>query len=118
VLLIDFNADSAGLLSHSMKRRLLDPEFDYAGDAIQAITMLATNTYTAVVINRTYEQDAVALVKTTRKIDPEVLIIACSNIESCDSMLAAGATCFLERDEWLLAGTVLATALAQRNAGG
>ena len=105
--MIDFNAESRFLLVKTLRRKFASAvihETDVADDAVE----LAKHTsLTAVVSHRTFDVEGVELVRQLRAVDAEVPIVMVSGIDRGTAPLEAGATVFLQYDQWLRIGTVV-----------
>lgn len=84
-------------------------ECEEAGGALVA---LATKDVGLTVMHRTFEFDAVSLVTAIRQVSPEMPIIVVSGIDRSEAVIKAGATAFLNYDEWLMLGNLVEKALA------
>ncbi|MDO8543676.1 MAG: response regulator [Opitutaceae bacterium] len=110
-LVIDDNADSRFLLVKTLLRKFPQAVIHESQDADAAILMAATPGLDAIVTHRAVEVDGVTLVSLLRKANPAVPIIMVSGINRSLEANAAGATRFLNYDEWLRIGTVVSEAL-------
>ncbi len=107
-LVIDHNADGRTLLTRTLRRKFPNAELVECGAADQATTTLQGGGFDAVVVHRTEEVDGEMLVRLLRRVNPTVPIVAVSGIDRSEKLLAAGASEFLNYDEWLRLGTVVA----------
>jgi hypothetical protein len=110
-LVIDHNEDSGSLLVRSLARKFPAALIRLCGESSKALEIVATENLDAVVLHRTEEQDAVSLIRTLRSVDQQMVIIAVSSIDRSEQVLAVGATGFLNYEEWLMIGNVVANAL-------
>jgi DNA-binding response OmpR family regulator len=111
LLVIDFDADSGSLLVRALVQKFPGTAVEWCGDYMSAERALQMPPIDAIVLHRTHEVDAVTLIRRLRKIAPTVPIIAVSGVDRSEKVRAAGATGFLNYDEWLKIGTVVANAL-------
>jgi DNA-binding response OmpR family regulator len=112
LLVIDHNADSGSLLVRSLTRKFPAASVDLCAEMGDAIGAVASQKIDAIVLHRTEEEDAVSIVRALRKLDGTVPIIVVSGIDRSEQVLAAGATGFMNYEEWLRIGTVVASALS------
>mgnify|MGYP001573799336 CR=1 FL=1 len=61
--------------------------------------------------HRAVEIDGLTLIRFLRRVSPQVPIVMVSGIDRAAEAQEAGATCFLNYDEWLRIGTVMADLL-------
>ena len=85
-------------------------------DADQAIQMARTQDLACIVTHRTFETPGVELVRQLRTVDPHVPIVMVSGFDREKPALEAGATSFLNYDEWLRIGSVVESHMAWREA--
>lgn len=111
-LVIDDNADSRFLLVKTLLRKFPQAVIHECQDA-EAATLVVRTTpdLDAVVTHRAMEVDGATLVQLLRRVNPIVPIIMVSGADRSREAAAAGATRFLNYDEWLRIGTVVAEAL-------
>jgi DNA-binding NtrC family response regulator len=114
VLVIDYDADNALLLTRSIRRKFPSALVVQSRDAVTTLTNVIEQKFDVLVVHRTEQIPAVELIKTVRKLDEQVVIIAVSGFDRSEDVLKAGATGFLRYDEWLRLGTVIANALQFR----
>ena len=95
----------------SLGRKFAAASIQLCKETGRAVEIVATEKIDAIILHRTEEQDAVSLIRTLRKIDASVVIIAVSGVDRSEQVLAAGATGFLNYDRWLLIGNVVSNAL-------
>jgi CheY-like chemotaxis protein len=111
ILVIDHNPDSGSLLVRSLARKFPDAIIQLCKESRAAIEIVTTDKLDAVVLHRTEEDDAVSVIRTLRKLEQDLVIIAVSGIDRSEQVLAAGATGFMNYDQWLMIGSVVANAL-------
>ncbi len=78
-----------------------------------AIGLAAKEPLAAIVVHRTFEYDAEALVGLLRRVNATVPIVAVSGYDRSAQVRAAGADVFMNFDGWLQIGNVVADAIAQ-----
>ena len=112
ILIIDHNRDSRELLVRALKRKFSQAELVECEEAGGALVALATQNFDVTVLHRTFEVDAVSLVMSVRQVAEGMPIIVVSGVDRSEAVLKAGATAFLNYDEWLMLGNVVEKALA------
>ena len=115
-LIVEHNPEGQFLLSKTLKRKFPDAEVRGCQDADAALSTAREERWDAVIVHRAADVDGVSLTKLLRESHPDMLILMVSGYDRAKEALAAGATTFLSYDEWLRVGTVLADALAAREA--
>ena len=113
LLVIDHNTDNGTLLVRSLARKFPAALIQLCKQSGLALEAIKTERIDAVIAHRTEEEDAVTLIEAIREIDAKLPIVAVSGIDRSEKVLAAGADGFLNYDEWLRIGTVVATILDQ-----
>jgi len=111
-LVIDHNPDTGELLVRSLRRKFPHARLLQTVDADEAVKTVSSMAIDAIVLHRAFDADAVSLVKALRATNTRAPVIVLSGIDRSEQVLAAGDTGFLNFDEWLLLGTVVANALA------
>jgi CheY-like chemotaxis protein len=106
-LVIDDNVDNRFLLTRTLRRKYPGAEVEECGDLSTAIEITNQHGIDAVVSHRAGEVDGLELVRQLRKHHPILPIIMVSGFDRTREALAAGATRFLNYDEWLRLGTVM-----------
>jgi response regulator RpfG family c-di-GMP phosphodiesterase len=115
MLIIDQNADNGALLARTLLRKFPTAAVQLCGETETAIALAKAEPLTAIVMHRTMEDDASALTSTMRRLNPDAVIIVVSGVDRSESVLRAGATGFLNFEEWLRLGTLVANALELRD---
>jgi DNA-binding response OmpR family regulator len=110
-LVIDSNRDSGELLERSLRRKFPLAAIRRCDEAQAAEVAVTNGIWTAVVLHRAYDADAVQLVRALRAADAGVPIIVVSGVDRSEAVLAAGANGFLNFDQWLMLGPTVANAL-------
>lgn len=111
-LVIDDNADSRFLLVKTLLRKFPQATIQECQDADAAVAMSRISPPDAIITHRATEVDGITLVLLLRRVNPTVPIIMVSGIDRTHEALSAGANRFLNYDEWLRIGTVVAETLA------
>lgn len=115
-LVVDFQRESRYLLVKTLLRKFPKATIREVEDAQQAIQMARTQDIACIVTHRTFETPGVELVRQLREVDPVVPIVMVSGYDRQKAALEAGATSFLNYDEWLRVGTVVEEHMAARDA--
>lgn len=113
-LVIDDNADSRTLLTKTLLRKYPDSLIQECQNGDTAILAVRAERIEAVIAHRTFEYDGETLVRLLRKAEPTVPIVMVSGYDRRDIAKAAGADAFMNYDEWLTIGNVVAAAMASR----
>jgi hypothetical protein len=116
-LLVGNNLERVQLLAHTLRRRFLDAVIPHASELEAAGQFLRTQSYDVVILVVSEARRAVEVVTGLRQVNAAVPIIVVSPVDRSEAVLAAGATGFLNCDEFLNIGQVVANSLAQRGAG-
>jgi CheY-like chemotaxis protein len=111
-LVIDDNPDSRFLLVKTLLRKFASAAVQECQDADTAVQIAAQEKVDAVIAHRAGEIDGLTLIRLLRRVNTTVPIIMVSGINRAQQALAAGATFFLNYDEWLRIGTVVAELIA------
>jgi hypothetical protein len=82
------------------------------------VAVVSSGHLAAVLVHRTFDESGVDLARAIRALDPHVPIIMVSGADRSEAALAAGANAFLQYDEWLRAGTVVADHLRTAHSAG
>ncbi len=106
-LVIDDNVDNRFLLTRTIQRKYAHATVQECGDLATAIAIVAGEKIDAVVSHRAGEIDGLDLVRELRLVDSTVPIVMVSGFDRTRAALAAGATRFLNYDEWLRLGTLI-----------
>jgi len=106
-VVIDYNAESRYLLVKTLRRKFPRAVIHETGDAEKAIEIARAVDLAAIVTHRTYEMEGAELVRRLRDADPRVPIVMVSGLDRTGEAQAAGATAFLNYDEWLRIGSVV-----------
>jgi response regulator RpfG family c-di-GMP phosphodiesterase len=90
ILLIDHNGESAGLLRQSLTRKFPHALVRICDTSGIAIETAALEKLDVIVVHRTQEQEAAALVRILRKMDPQVVLIGMAETDRSVPFLVAG----------------------------
>ncbi|PTX92684.1 response regulator [Opitutus sp. ER46] len=114
-LVVDFQRESRFLLVKTLLRKFPQAVIRECEDAEQAIQMARTQDVACIVTHRTFETAGADLVRALREVDPDVPIVMVSGIDREKAALDAGATSFLNYDEWLRIGSIVEVHMASRD---
>ena len=116
-LVIDADADGRALLVGTLLRVFSDGAVTECQDAKTALRLVKGHTYDAIIFHRAIGSDPTGLIRALRREKPDAPILALSTIDRRKNLVVAGATKFLNYEEWLLVGkTVLEMISPQSNA--
>jgi DNA-binding NtrC family response regulator len=116
LLVIDDNSEGGFLLVRSLARRFPGALIQLCKDSRTALESLAKGGTSAVILHKTHGHDAVSLIRSVRNMWPGLLIVAVSGADRSEQVLEAGATAFLNYDQWPTLGHVVAIALVDSQA--
>src|SRR5436190_905191 len=111
-LVIDDNPDGRFLVSKTLLRKFPHAVVTECQTAEAAFRVLVAEPVSLIASHRTFEYDAVTLVRELRARNPTVPILMLSGIDRRELAAAAGANAFLTYDEWLMVGNHVASLLA------
>jgi|GEM_PF-4034923 len=112
-LVIDADTDGRMLLVRTLMRVFPQSAIIEVQDFHTALALAKANRYDAIVAHRAIGADAKTLVQELHRLGPDVPILAVSGIDRTKEVLAAGATRFLNFEEWLMLGSVITEMLSQ-----
>lgn len=112
-LVIDDNPDSRFLLVKTLLRKFPDAVLQECQSSLPAIDSAKADRISAVVLHRASDADGELLIKLIRRVNETVPIVMVSGYDRSKIALAAGANRFLNYDEWLRIGTVVADLLGE-----
>jgi DNA-binding response OmpR family regulator len=116
-LVVDDNADSRFLLAKTLARKFPDAIIRECQESEQALEIVAREPMlTAIVAHRAADIDGISLIRTLRAANPDVIILMVSGLDRTHTAIRAGATCFLNYDEWLCVGSLMTDLLARAQA--
>jgi DNA-binding NarL/FixJ family response regulator len=111
-LVIDDNPDSRFLLVKTLLRKFPNSVIQECQSSEPAIDVARNDSVSAIVLHRATDADGEMLIKLLRRVNPTVPMVMVSGFDRSQVALAAGATAFLNYDEWLRIGTVVSDLLA------
>jgi DNA-binding response OmpR family regulator len=115
-LIIDHDPDSAELLVRSLRRKFPHATLMPIAEVEEATKVAASLQLAAVVLHRASDGDAVGVTRALRSVNTTAPIIVVSGIDRSESVLAAGATGFLNFDQWQMLGAVVDNSMAVKPA--
>jgi DNA-binding NtrC family response regulator len=107
-LIIDDNADSRFLLAKTLMRKFPAALMIECADTGTALLAAENDRPVAVIVHRTIDTSGLHLLPLLRQLNPRMPIVMVSGIDRTAEAIAAGATFFLNYDEWLRIGSVVA----------
>ncbi len=107
-LVIDDNPDSRFLLTKTLIRKFPTALLIECADTGTSLLAAENENPAAIVVHRTGETPGLELIPKLRAANRRVPIVMVSGIDRTTEAMAAGATCFLNYDEWLRIGSVVA----------
>ncbi len=107
-LVIDSFEEMRLLVVRTLRRVFPDALITEAHDFEEAIRLTSNTAYDAIIVHRAIGADAKTIIQLIRNDNAAVPIIAVSSMDRTDEVLSAGATAFLNFEEWLRVGTVVA----------
>lgn len=111
-LVLSIDPDTTFFIVRTLLRKFPSAEVTDKGSLAQARDAVHATAYDGIVVHRAAEADAMGAVSDLRKVGPTTPIILLSSTTTPEAASAAGATRFLDPDEWLLVGTLMEKALA------
>jgi DNA-binding response OmpR family regulator len=115
-LVIDDNADSRFLLVKTLLRKFPQALLQECQDSDVALSAARNPKLDTIVAHRAADVDGTTLIRMLRKTNPTVPIVMVSGLDRSSAAAEAGATVFLNYDEWLRIGTVVGDLLSAENA--
>jgi DNA-binding NtrC family response regulator len=115
-LVVDDNADSRFLLVKTLQRKFPDALIREVQESEQAVAIATTEELAAIVAHRAADLDGISMIQALRAANPDVIILMVSGLDRTESAIRAGATCFLNYDEWLRVGSVVTDLLSRSQA--
>ena len=110
-LVVDDNADSRFLLVKTLLRKFPRAVALECQQSESAVEIARSEKPTAIVAHRAADSDGLTLIRLLRRVNATVPIVMVSGFDRSAQALAAGATAFLNYDEWLRIGTLVADLL-------
>lgn len=114
-LIVDDNADSRFLLVKTLLRKFPHAVIQECQNADTAVQVAQKENPTAVVVHRASDMDGLSLVQFVRRVNPTVPLVMVSGYDREAEARAAGATAFLNYDEWLRIGLLVGELLRPAN---
>ena len=115
-LVVDDNADSRFLLVKTLQRKFPGAVIREVQESDQAVTIATSENLAAIVAHRAADMDGISMIRALRAANPDVIILMVSGLDRTESAIRAGATCFLNYDEWLRVGSVVTDLLSRSQA--
>ena len=113
-LVIEQNSDSRFLLVKALLRTFPTAAILECQHGETALREARDEGFNAVIVHRTFEYEGLELVAMIHEVNATVPIIMVSGHDRAAEALAAGATLFLNYDEWARIGTIVEAILAAR----
>lgn len=110
-LLIDDRRETSYLLTKTLIRRFPAVTLYEASDLAGALGYARQDKLDAIIVRHGWDAEVAAIVRELRALRPTVRIVAVSGADSAEAALASGADRFLNYDEWLRIGSVVAEVL-------
>jgi CheY-like chemotaxis protein len=110
-LVVDDNGDSRFLLVKTLLRKFPQAIVQECQESAIAIKAARNSDLAAIVAHRASDTDGVSLIRALREANPSIPIVMVSGLDRSAAALKAGATVFLNYDEWLRIGTIVANLL-------
>ena len=111
-LVIDSFEEMRLLVVRTVQRVFPGAVITEAHDFEEATRLMSGTAYDAIIVHRAIGADAKTIIELIRRDDSAVPIIAVSSMDRTDEVLSAGATAFLNFEEWLRIGTLVAELIA------
>jgi CheY-like chemotaxis protein len=115
-LVVDDNADSRFLLVKTMLRKFPTAVIHECQESGDAVRIAQSEPLAAIIAHRAADLDGISLIRELRAASPDVIILMVSGLDRTDKAIRAGATCFLNYDEWLLVGSLVTDLLSRQQA--
>lgn len=115
-LVVDDNSEGRSLLSRTLLRKFPQAVVLECQDGGSANEIAGVEKLDAIIAHRAGEMDGEHLVRALRATSNKTPIIMVSGMDRTDVAHAAGANQFLNYDEWLRLGTLVADMLRQHDA--
>jgi CheY-like chemotaxis protein len=115
-LVVDDNADSRFLLVKTLQRKFPNAIIREEQESEPAVRIAARGDIAAIVAHRAADLDGISMIRALRAANPEVIILMVSGLDRTESAIRAGATCFLNYDEWLRVGSLVTDLLSRSQA--
>lgn len=115
-LVVDDNADSRFLLVKTLLRKFPEAVIRECQESVDAIEIARSGALSAIIAHRAADLDGITLIRELRSANSTVIILMVSGLDRTESAIRAGATCFLNYDEWLRVGSLVTDLLARAQA--
>ncbi len=112
-LVVDDNADSRFLLVKTLLRKFPTAIIRECQECAEAVQIALVPNLAAIVAHRAADLDGITLIRELRAANPRVIILMVSGLDRAESATRAGATCFLNYDEWLRVGSLVTDLLSR-----
>jgi CheY-like chemotaxis protein len=106
-LVLDLNTEGLQLLSRTLSRKFAGSTVVTASLMEQATELAQREAFDAIVVHRPIGMNGSEAVRTLRGLCPHIPIVWVSGSDHSQAAMAAGASCFLLYDEWLMVGGVV-----------
>jgi CheY-like chemotaxis protein len=107
-LIVDDNPDSRFLLVKTLLRKFPQAVVQECQQSDPAVAIARSENPTVIIAHRTEDADGIMLIRLLRRVNTTVPIVMVSGYDRGKEALEAGATRFLNYDEWLRIGTMVA----------
>lgn len=114
-LIVDDNPDSRFLLVKTLLRKFPQAVVQECQQSDPAVAIARSENPTAIIAHRTEDADGVTLIRLLRRVNATVPIVMVSGYDRAKEAFDAGATRFLNYDEWLRIGTLVADVIGGAN---
>jgi len=114
-LVIDADADGRALLVGTLMRVFPDGAVTECQDARMALKLVKGHAYDAIISHRAIGSDPETLIRAIRREKRDVPLLAVSGIDRRKQLVAAGATTFLNYEEWLMVGRTIAEMISPQS---
>jgi DNA-binding NarL/FixJ family response regulator len=112
-LVVDDHADGRSLINRTLLRKFPTAAIVECVDATTAMDLVSTDHFDAAIVHRAGEVPGVELVQFLRHLNRDLVILMISGRDQTEAAFAAGATRFMNYDEWLMIGTVMTELLTK-----
>ena len=113
-LIVEDQPEGQCLLERTLKRKFPRAIIQPCTESLQATERLKQEKWDAVIVHRSADLDGIEVTRQLRELDAHIIIVMVSGRPKEKEALAAGANLFLQYDQWLLVGTLVAELLAKQ----
>jgi DNA-binding response OmpR family regulator len=106
-LVVDSFQEMRVLIVRTLLRVFPGAEITETYDSEEALQLARCGSYDAIIVHRAIGTDAATLVRLIRQDQSTDPILAVSSVDRSQELISAGATAFLNFEEWLRLGTVV-----------